>query len=36
LNYLLAVLQTLAIIAGRVAMNERQHERPEHAKDISE
>jgi hypothetical protein len=31
-----AVLQTLAIIAGRAAMKECQHKRSGHAKDISE
>jgi uncharacterized membrane protein len=33
---MVAVLQTLTIIAGRAAVKERQHERPGHAKDISE
>jgi hypothetical protein len=33
---MVAVLRTLAIIAGRAAMKEGQHERPGHAKDISE
>jgi hypothetical protein len=31
-----AVLQTLAIIAGRAAMKECQHKRSGHAKDVSE